>query len=109
MIWSLVSLSYFISAKSQLNPAKSYTFNVSLAGLIEIASYLTAIVTSINFGRIYVIKRLLIISGITHLCFYFIQPHDHHTGISKAVIFLLDILVRVLMSFGNTFLAIYSI
>lgn len=34
VIWSVVSLSYFISAKSQLNPQKSYTFNLAFAGII---------------------------------------------------------------------------
>lgn len=34
IIWSIISLSYFISAKSQLNPHKSYTFNIALAGVI---------------------------------------------------------------------------
>lgn len=34
IIWSLISLSYFISAKNQLNPSKSYTFNITLAGAI---------------------------------------------------------------------------
>jgi OCT family organic cation transporter-like MFS transporter 4/5 len=109
MIWSLISLSYFISAKSQLNPSKSYTFNVSLAGLIEIIAYMSAIVTSINFGRVYVIKRLIIVSAAAHLCYYFVQPHDHHKGYAKAAILLLDIFIRIIMSFGNTFLAIYSI
>lgn len=66
-------------------------------------------VTSLNWGRVFVIKRLIILSGIVHACYYFIQPHDNYTGFSKAVIILLDIFVRVLMSFGNTFLAIYSI
>lgn len=89
LIWSLISLSYFISVKSQLNPNKSYTFNVSLAGMIEIISYLTAIVTSVNFGRVMVIKRLIVLSAIAHLVFYFIQPHDKYTGFSKATILLL--------------------
>lgn len=109
LIWSLISLSYFISAKGQLNPNKSYAFNVSLAGFIEIIAYLTAILTSLNFGRIFVIKRLVLFSVAAHLCFYFVQPHDHHKGFSKAVILLLEILIRILMAFGNTFLAIYSI
>jgi hypothetical protein len=88
-IWSLISLSYFISAKGQLNPARSYAFNISLAGFIEIIAYLTAILTSINFGRVLVIKRLLLFAAIAHLCFYFVPPHDHHTGLSKVVILLL--------------------
>lgn len=105
----MISLSYFISAKNQLNPSKSYTFNVSLAGFIEIIAYLGAIVTSINFGRVMVIKRLITVSIVAHLCYYFIQPHDKYQGFAKAAIILLDILIRILMSFGNTFLAIYSI
>jgi len=34
IIWSVVSLSYFISAKSQLHPQKSYTYNLAFAGII---------------------------------------------------------------------------
>jgi OCT family organic cation transporter-like MFS transporter 4/5 len=70
---------------------------------------MTAIVTSINFGRVYVIRRLIIVAIIAHLCFYFIQPHDKYQGLAKAAVLLLEILIRLLMSFGNTFLAIYSI
>jgi len=109
IIWSIISLSYFISAKSQLNPHKSYTFNIALAGVIEIIAYLISIVTSLNLSRIFVIKRLLVVAAIVHLCYYFVQPHDSYTGFSKAMVLLLDIFVRMLMSFGNTFLAIYSI
>lgn len=109
VIWSLISLSYFISAKGQLNPSKSYAFNISLAGFIEIIAYLSAILTSINFGRVLVIKRLLVFAAAAHLCFYLVPPHDQHQGVGKAVILLLEILIRILMAFGNTFLAIYSI
>ena len=56
-----------------------------------------------------VIKRLIIVSIVAHLCYYFIQPHDQYQGFAKVAIILLDILIRILMSFGNTFLAIYSI
>lgn len=109
LVWSLISLSYFISVKGQLNPHRSYAFNVSLAGFIEILAYLAAILTSVNFGRVLVIRRLLLFAALAHLCFYFVQPHQGHTGISKVAILLLEILVRVLMAFGNTFLAIYTI
>ena len=109
IIWSIISLSYFMSAKNQLNPHRSYTFNIALAGVIEIVAYLGSIVTSLNLGRIFVIKRLLIAAAIVHLLYYFVQPHDEYKGFSKAVVLILDIVVRILMSFGNTFLAIYSI
>jgi hypothetical protein len=98
-----------MSAKNQLNPHKSYTFNIAFAGVIEIIAYLISMITSLNYGRVYIIKRLLIASAIVHLCYYFIQPHDEYTGFSKAIVLMLDIIVRMLMSFGNTFLAIYSI
>lgn len=109
LIWSLISLSYFISVKGQLNPHRSYAFNVSLAGFIEIIAYLAAILTSVNFGRLLVIRRLLLLAAVAHLTFYFVQPHQGYTGFGKAAVFLLEIGVRVLMAFGNTFLAIYSI
>jgi MFS family permease len=109
LIWSLISLSYFISAKGQLNPHKSYAFNVSLAGFIEIIAYLAAILTSVNYGRVLVIKHLIAVAAAAHLCFYFVPPHDFHTGFAKVLVLLLEILIRVLMAFGNTFLAIYSI
>lgn len=109
MIWSLISLSYFISAKGHLNPHKSYAFNISLAGFIEIIAYLSAILTSINFGRVLVIRKLLMLSAAVHLCFYLVPPHDQHAGVAKAAVLLLEIVIRILMAFGNTFLAIYSI
>jgi hypothetical protein len=108
-IWSIISLSYFMSAKNQLNPNKSYTFNIAFAGVIEIIAYLISMITSLNYGRVFIIKRLLIASAIVHLSYYFIQPHDAYSGFSKAIVMMLDIVVRMLMSFGNTFLAIYSI
>jgi hypothetical protein len=80
IIWSLFSLSYFISAAGQINPSKSYTFNIALAGVIEIIAYLSSVATNINLGRIFVIRRLLVVSAVVHLCFYFIVPLDHHEG-----------------------------
>ena len=109
LIWSLISLSYFISANNQLNSNRSYSFNVILAGFIQIIAYLASIISSLNLGRIFVIRRLLVFSSIVHLLYYFIQPHDQYTGFSKTIILFLDIIVRLLMSYGNTFLAIYSI
>ena len=49
------------------------------------------------------------VAAVVHLCFYFIQPRDEYFGFSKAIVLILDIFIRILMSFGNTFLAIYSI
>jgi hypothetical protein len=109
IIWSIVSLSYFISAKNQLNPNRSYTFNLAFAGIIEIIAYLSSVATNINLKRLYVIKRLIVMSAAVHLCFYFIQPNLNYSGLSKAVIILLDIIIRILMAYGNTFLAIYSV
>ena len=33
-IWSLLSLSYYISANSMINPRRSIQFNIALAGII---------------------------------------------------------------------------
>lgn len=109
MIWSLVSLSYFMSVRSELNPGRSYTFNVALAGVIEIFAYLSSVVTNINLKRLFVMKRLLVFSAVVHLCYYFVVPNFAYIGVAKALILMLGILVRVLMSYGNTFMAIYSI
>lgn len=109
IIWSIISLSYFISAKGQLNPEKSYSFNIALAGVIEIIAYLSSVATNINFERLYVIKRLLVVSAVIHLLYYFVQPHTEYAGFSKGLILVLGICIRILMSYGNTFLAIYSI
>jgi hypothetical protein len=78
IIWSIISLSYFISAKGQLNSQKGYTFNIALAGVIEIIAYLSSVATNINLERLFVIKRLLVVSAIVHLCFYFITPLEHY-------------------------------
>jgi OCT family organic cation transporter-like MFS transporter 4/5 len=66
-------------------------------------------ITSLNYGRVYFIKRLLIVSAVVHLIYFFITPKDHYFGFLKIFVMSLDICVRVLMSVGNTFLAIYSL
>ena len=65
--------------------------------------------TNINLGRIFVIRRLMIISAIVHLCFYFIVPLEKHEGFESVAVLLLGIIIRILMAYGNTFIAIYSI
>ena len=108
-IWSVFSLSYFISANSQINSDRSIIFNVELAGVVEIIAYLLSILTSLNLGRVFVIKRLLIIAGVIHLVFYFIGPLNSYHGFGKLIVMTFDIGVRLTVSIGNTFLAIYAI
>ena len=72
-------------------------------------AYLSSVATNINLGRIFVIRRLLVLSAVVHLCFYLVQPGVNYTGLSQVVILTLEIIIRVLMSYGNTFIAIYSI
>lgn len=108
-IWSLISLSYFISANGQINPNRSASFNIALAGVIEIIAYIFSLVNSLNSGRVHFIKRLIIAASIVHLLYFFVQPHDSYTGVAKGLVMGLDISVRILMSIGNTFLAIYTI
>ena len=66
-------------------------------------------INSLNFGRVYVIKRLLIFAGVIHIIYYFIGPLITYSGFGKVLVISANILVRVLMSVGNTFLAIYTI
>jgi OCT family organic cation transporter-like MFS transporter 4/5 len=106
-IWSVISLSYFISANSQINPDRSIPFNIALAGVVEIIAYLISILTSLNLGRVYVIKRLLVAAGAIHICYYFIGPLNSYHGFSKVLVMAFDISVRITVSIGNTFLAIY--
>jgi len=56
-----------------------------------------------------VITRLIVISAAVHLCFYFVQPKVKYLGLTNGVILVLGIVIRILMAYGNTFLAIYSI
>ena len=70
---------------------------------------MVSILTSLNNHRIFFIKRLLIFAGIVHICYYFIGPLNEYHGFSKVIVMTFDIGVRVLMSVGNTFLAIYAI
>lgn len=65
--------------------------------------------TSLNYGRVYVIKRLLIFSGCFHICYFFIGPLSDYHGFARFIVMIFDIAIRVLMSVGNTFLAIYAI
>lgn len=109
IIWSLISLSYFISANNYINPQKSVTFNIAFAGVIEIIAYMFSMVTSLNYGRVYFIKRLLMAAALVHLLYYFVQPHVNYMGFAKGCVMGLDIAVRILMSIGNTFLVIYAI
>jgi hypothetical protein len=92
-----------------VNPDRGYSFNIALAGVIEILAYFGSMLTSLNFGRVFVIKRLLVMSAIVHLMFYFVIPEYAYMGFSKFVVVMLNIFVRILMAVGNTFLAIYVI
>lgn len=108
-IWSIFSLSYFISANSQINFDRSITFNIALAGVVEIIAYFLSMLTSLNLGRVFVIKRLLIIAGVIHVCYFFIGPLNSYHGFGKFIVIIFDIGVRLTVSIGNTFLAIYAI
>lgn len=108
-IWSIISLSYFTSANSLLNDKKSLSFNLALAGAIEIIAYLAAISMSLNAQRLVFIKNLLIYSGLIHLMFYFVRPIHEYGGFGRLVIMSADILIRVSMSMGNVFMLIYSL
>ena len=77
--------------------------------MIEIIAYLSSMITSLNFDRISIIKKLLIISGVVHILYFFIGPLTTYHGFGKLFVVLESTLVRVLMSIGNTFLAIYAI
>lgn len=109
IIWSVISLSYFISTNNFVNPDRSIGFNIALAGVIEILAYFGSMLTSLNFGRIYVIKRLIVLSAIIHVLFYFLDPNYAYHGFGKFIEVTLNISVRILMAVGNTFLAIYVI
>ena len=65
--------------------------------------------TSLNLGRVFVIKRLLIIAGVIHICYYFIGPLSYYHGFGKVIVMTFDIGVRLTVSIGNTFLAIYAL
>lgn len=108
-IWSVFSLSYFISAFSHINPDRGIPFNIALAGVVEIIAYFLSILTSLNLGRVFVIKRLLIIAGVIHIFYFFIGPLNSYHGFAKLLVITLDICVRLVVSIGNTFLAIYAI
>ena len=108
-IWSVFSLSYFISANSHINHDRSIPFNIALAGVVEIIAYFLSILTSLNLGRVYVIKRLLLIAGVIHIFYFFIGPLNMYHGFSKVIVMTFDIGVRLTVSVGNTFLAIYAI
>lgn len=108
-IWSIFSLSYFISANSQINPDRSIPFNIAFAGVVEIIAYFLSILTSLNLARVFVIKRLLMIAGVIHLCYFFIGPLNSYHGFSKVIVMTFDIGVRLTVSIGNTFLAIYAL
>ena len=108
-IWSLLSLSYFISANSLINPKRSLQFNIALAGTIEIFAYFISILTSLNLGRVYFIKKLLLISGVIHCCYFFIGPLSTYHGFERVIVMTFDIGIRVTVSVGNTFLAIYAL
>ena len=70
---------------------------------------MVSILTSLNYSRIFFIKRLLITAGIIHILYFFIEPLTDYHGLSKVIVIAFDISVRVTMSVGNTFLAIYAL
>lgn len=108
-IWAVISLSYFTSANSLLNDNKSVSFNLALAGAIEVIAYLAAMSMSLNAQRVVFIKNLLIYSGVVHVLFYFIRPIHEYGTFGRLIIMSADILIRVSMSMGNVFMLIYSI
>lgn len=55
------------------------------------------------------IKRLLLVAGFIHILYFFIGPLNTYHGIGKVIIMTFDIVVRLSVSIGNTFLAIYAI
>lgn len=73
-IWSIVSLSYFMSANSLVNPSRGYVFNIALAGTVEVIAYFISLLTSLDLSRLFVIKRFVIVAGLVHLCYFFIGP-----------------------------------
>ena len=109
VIWSIFSLSYFISAFSQINPNHGIPFNIALAGVVEIVAYMVSILTSLNYHRLFFIKRLVVVAGVIHLCYYFVDPSVEYHGLSKVIVMTLNISVRVIVSVGNPFLAIYAL
>ena len=68
-----------------------------------------SIVTSLNLGRVYFIKRLLLVSGAIHMCYFFIGPLSTYHGFGRFMVMTFDIGIRVTVSVGNTFLAIYAL
>lgn len=108
-IWAVISLSYFTSANSLLNDRKSISFNLALAGAIEVIAYLAAMSMSLNAQRLVFIKNLLIYSGIVHVLFYFVRPIHEYGGFGRLVIMSADILIRISMSMGNVFMLIFAI
>lgn len=66
-------------------------------------------VTSLNFSRVFIIKRLIVLSAVVHILFYFIDPTYDYIGFGKFMVIILNVTVRILMAVGNTFLAIYVI
>jgi hypothetical protein len=102
-------LSYFTSANSLLNDKKSISFNLALAGTIEIIAYLAAMSMSLNMQRLVFIKNLLIYSGIVHVLFYFVRPIYDYNTFGRLIIMSADILIRVSMSMGNVFMLVYTI
>ena len=107
-LWSLISLSYFISANSQLDATRSYSFNIGLAGVVEIVAYFGSMLTSLHIGRMLVIRRIVVAAAVVHIL-YFFAPLLGASSLGRFIILVLDVLVRVIVAFGNTFLAIYSI
>lgn len=55
------------------------------------------------------IKRLLLVAGFIHILYFFIGPLNTYHGVGKVIIMTFDIVVRLSVSIGNTFLAIYAI
>ena len=87
---------------------RSYSFNIGLAGVVEIVAYFGSMLTSLHIGRMLVITRIVVAAAVVHIL-YFFAPLLAGSSLGRFIILVLDVLVRVIVAFGNTFLAIYSI
>lgn len=90
---------------SKLDPNRSYYFNTGVEGVVEIVAYFGSMLTSLHIGRMVVIRRMVVGAGVVHLL-YFLGPA---LGEGSVVRLGMDVLVRGVVAFGNTFLAIYTL
>lgn len=106
-LWSVVSFSYYFTSKQAEKYFKDYNLHIIWMGVLEVVAYLISANFALNYERKKVIKSILWIVGLIQITFIIFLPSPINI-ISKFIIFILIIFVRLAISGLFCFLNVYT-